>query len=78
VPLNDVFMSAKIARGHAFGVAPSHCINTRSQKPMHYQTLAQYRDGWHLYFDNACQYNMPGSQIYQDAESIQLQTLHTQ
>lgn len=46
-------------------------IKTWSQKPMHYQTLAQYRDDWQLLFDNARQYNMTDSQIYQDAVFLQ-------
>jgi hypothetical protein len=32
VPLNDVFISAKIARGRAFGVAPSHCNKSMDMK----------------------------------------------
>ncbi|KAF8125885.1 hypothetical protein K438DRAFT_1742298, partial [Mycena galopus ATCC 62051] len=46
-------------------------IKTWSQKPMHYQTMEEYRDDWHLLFNNARQYNMPGSPIYQDAEFLQ-------
>ncbi|KAF8149786.1 Bromodomain-containing protein, partial [Mycena galopus ATCC 62051] len=46
-------------------------IKTWSQKPMHYQTMEEYRDDWHLLFNNARQYNTPGSPIYQDAEFLQ-------
>ncbi|KAJ7640519.1 Bromodomain-containing protein, partial [Mycena rosella] len=46
-------------------------IKTLSQKPTHYQTLNHYRADWHLLFDNARQYNEPGSQIYKDAEYLQ-------
>lgn len=46
-------------------------IKTWSQKPMHYQSIAEYRDDWHLLFDNARLYNRPDSQIYRDAELLQ-------
>ncbi|KAK7030656.1 p-loop containing nucleoside triphosphate hydrolase protein [Favolaschia claudopus] len=46
-------------------------IKTWSQKPTHYETLKEYRDDWHLLFNNARAFNMPDSQIYQDAEYLQ-------
>ncbi|KAJ7926373.1 hypothetical protein B0H13DRAFT_1862406 [Mycena leptocephala] len=47
------------------------CIKAWSQKPTYYQTLHEYRHDWHLLFENARQYNTPGSQIYEDAEFLQ-------
>ncbi|KAJ7175485.1 hypothetical protein C8R46DRAFT_1030541 [Mycena filopes] len=38
------------------------------QKPL---TLAQYRDDWHLLFQNARDYNVPGSRVYEDANFLQ-------
>ncbi|KAJ7022235.1 Bromodomain-containing protein, partial [Mycena alexandri] len=46
-------------------------IQAWSQKPMHYQTLAQYRADWHLLFQNARDYNMPGSRVFMDADFLQ-------
>jgi hypothetical protein len=46
-------------------------IKTCSQKPTYYETLADYRADWHRLFDNARTYNMPGSQIYTDADFLQ-------
>ncbi|KAJ7794890.1 hypothetical protein B0H14DRAFT_2392165, partial [Mycena olivaceomarginata] len=38
-------------------------IKAWSKKPTYYQTLHEYRHDWHLLFENARQYNTPGSQI---------------
>ncbi|THU77689.1 Bromodomain-containing protein, partial [Dendrothele bispora CBS 962.96] len=32
-----------------------------------YSSLEQFRDDWHLMFQNACTYNQDDSQIYEDA-----------
>lgn len=61
-------------------------IQKLSQKATHYTGLTEYRNAWHLMFDNARQYNIDGSVVYEDAEYLQkvfdrnlymLSTLHT-
>ncbi|KAJ7929450.1 hypothetical protein B0H13DRAFT_1488456, partial [Mycena leptocephala] len=46
-------------------------IKSFSQKATHYETLAEYQEAWHRLFDNAREFNEQGSQIYQDADTLQ-------
>lgn len=46
-------------------------IKTLSTKVTHYTSIADYRADWHLMFSNARQYNIEGSQIYEDAVYLQ-------
>ncbi len=39
-----------------------------------YQTPAQFRDDFYTLFNNAKTYNLPNSQVYRDAQSIQVGT----
>ncbi|KAJ7730236.1 P-loop containing nucleoside triphosphate hydrolase protein [Mycena maculata] len=46
-------------------------IKTLSEKASHYTSIAEYRADWYLLFGNARQYNIEGSQIYNDAVYLQ-------
>ncbi|KAK6974225.1 p-loop containing nucleoside triphosphate hydrolase protein [Favolaschia claudopus] len=46
-------------------------IKTLSEKPTHYTSIKQYQKDWHLMFDNARQFNVEGSQVYEDAVYLQ-------
>ncbi|KAJ7022999.1 P-loop containing nucleoside triphosphate hydrolase protein [Mycena alexandri] len=46
-------------------------IKTLSDKATHYTSVDEYRADWHLMFDNARQYNIESSQVYQDAVYLQ-------
>ncbi|KAJ7171309.1 P-loop containing nucleoside triphosphate hydrolase protein [Mycena filopes] len=46
-------------------------IKSLSQKPTHFTGLLEYRAAWHLLFANARQYNIEGSQVYEDADYLQ-------
>ncbi|KAJ7835270.1 hypothetical protein B0H14DRAFT_3707134 [Mycena olivaceomarginata] len=46
-------------------------IKTLLEKATHYTSIAQYRSDWHLMFSNARQYNLDGSQVYEDAVHLQ-------
>ncbi|KAJ6577765.1 hypothetical protein B0H19DRAFT_1253076 [Mycena capillaripes] len=46
-------------------------IKTLSEKATHYTSIAEYRSDWHLMFSNAQQYNLDGSQVYEDAVHLQ-------
>ncbi|KAJ7066255.1 P-loop containing nucleoside triphosphate hydrolase protein [Mycena amicta] len=47
-------------------------IQTLSKKPNHFTTIFQYRDAWHLMFDNAVEFNQPGSDIVNDANHLRV------
>ncbi|KAF7373721.1 p-loop containing nucleoside triphosphate hydrolase protein [Mycena sanguinolenta] len=46
-------------------------IKTLSEKPTHYTSISQYRADWILMFSNARQYNVEGSQVYEDSVHLQ-------
>ncbi|KAJ6533261.1 Bromodomain-containing protein, partial [Mycena sp. CBHHK59/15] len=45
-------------------------IKSWSQQATYYQSLDEYRADWHLLFNNALEYNQPGSEIYEDATHL--------
>jgi len=41
-------------------------------KGVHYKTIQQFKDDWYLMFNNARTFNEEGSQIYNDANKMQV------
>ena len=46
-------------------------IKTLSEKVTHYTSIGEYRADWILMFSNARQYNVEGSQVFEDSVYLQ-------